>query len=225
MRNVLVVEDNVDLAFGLALNLKYEGYGATAVHSGNDAIDVVRRSQVDLVILDLLLPDVYGLEVLRILREDGVLTPVIVLSAVTDEHARVAAFRCGADDYVSKPFSLLELLERVKIRLRSGCAQPPEAIGLRIDVECHAVDVNGTPLQLSPKEFDLLVTLVRANGAICSYGELLASVWNLPARCSTRTAVTHVGTLRRKLRDAGLGHAIRTVPRCGVAWTLGNCLC
>jgi two-component system, OmpR family, alkaline phosphatase synthesis response regulator PhoP len=208
---ILIVEDHADLARGLANNLEIEGYAADVAADGQTGLDLARRTPFDLVILDLMLPDLDGLRVLASLREEGNDVPVLILSARSEEVDKVRGFRFGADDYVTKPFGLLELLGRVNAILRrSGAAErrKPAARGDRVrfgDIEVvpaqHAVYRRGYPLELRPKEYELLLSLVRRNGEIVSRLELLRDVWGYDADVVSRTVDTHVAELRRKLED------------------------
>jgi len=215
--NILLVEDNADLAFGLAMNLEQEGYRVTVASDGAQAIRHCRNANVSLVILDLMLPDMSGLEVLRALRSAHHDCAIIVLTARTGESDRVSALRLDADDYVTKPFSLLELLERVRLRLRD-IRSSHAATGLEIDAERRWVAFRGQEVRLTAKEFDLLCALAEARGAVLSKDRLLADVWRLPVDVRSRTVDSHVVTLRRKLRKAGVPDLIRTVHGRGFAW-------
>lgn len=221
MARILVVEDNEDLAFGLRINLEQEGHEALVVHTGHGAIEIVRSGGIDLVILDLMLPDTSGFDVLRMLRGDGMALPIVVLSARAGEPDRVGAFRMGADDYVTKPFSLLELLERINARLRGHASQSAPADYLRIHLGRRECTFRSARVRLTRLEFDLLVALVQGEGSVLSREQLLESVWHLPAGWNTRTVDAHIFSLRRKLKDAGLRDALRTVHGVGIAWT-GN---
>jgi DNA-binding response OmpR family regulator len=219
MARILVVEDNDDLAFGLRINLEQEDHEAVVVYTGREAIEIVRAGGIDLVILDLMLPDISGFEVLRILRGDGMGLPIVVLSARASEADRVGAFRMGADDYVTKPFSLLELLERINARLRGHARHAAPAEHLRIDLGRRECTFGNARVNLTRLEFDLLLALAQAEGSVLSRDQLLESVWHLPAGWNTRTVDAHIFSLRRKLKDAGLRDALRTVHGVGIAWT------
>lgn len=219
MANILIVEDEAQLAWGLSLNLKAEGYAVAIADCGERATEMLRTTEWDLVVLDLLLPDIHGLEILERIRAVHGNSRVIVLSAVASYDVRVSAFKAGADDYVLKPFSLPELLERVRVRLLSSPNQG-EVRPIEVDVDRQRVMCYGRPVSLTPKEFDLLCCLMRADGKVVPVKELLAQVWGLPQTVSTRTADYHIQSLRRKLDRAGLPEAIRRVYGRGVAWAL-----
>src|SRR5688572_879264 len=209
---VLVVEDNADLAFGLRNNLEIEGYEVDVAESGPGGLERAREGNPDLVILDLMLPGFDGYRVLRALREDGMGMPVLILTARGEEADKVRGFRLGADDYVTKPFGLLELLARVDAVLRRSAvrdrvpatASAPDARGYRfgdidVDPASRSVRRAGQTVSLTPMEFDLLIALLRRQGAVVSRLELLKEVWGHSAAVLTRTVDTHVAELRRKL--------------------------
>lgn len=203
MPRVLVIEDECDLADGLRDNLEIEGYEAEAAYDGESGVDALRRRNVDLLILDLMLPDTDGYRVLKRLREDGFELPVLLLTARGEETDKVRGFRLGADDYVTKPFGLLELLARVEALLRRARPAATES-GFRfgdvaVDRASRTVHRDGEYVELTPKEFELLVTLYRHGGEAVSRQALLREVWGHRGVVATRTVDTHVAELRRKL--------------------------
>jgi DNA-binding response OmpR family regulator len=203
-RRVLVVEDNAVLAEGLRHNLAFEGYAVRVAGGAGEGLAALQREGADLVILDLMLPDGDGFHVLRTLRGDGDATPVLVLTALGDEADKVRGLRLGADDYVTKPFGLLELLARVDALLRR--ATRPAAARVRfgaveVCTATHQVTRAGAPVPLRPKEYELLVALLRHEGAVVTRDELLREVWRYDASVTSRTVDTHVLELRRKLED------------------------
>jgi DNA-binding response OmpR family regulator len=205
---ILIVEDNPDLAFGLRATLEIEGYTVDVASDGRAGLESVRAVRPDLIILDLMLPGMNGYQVLRALRENGDETPVLVLTARGEEADKVLGFRLGADDYVTKPFGRLELSARVAALLRrsGGARQPaPAAVERFGDVEVHpasrTVERNGEAVALTPKEFDLLLALIRRRGAVASRHELLREVWDHHAVVMTRTVDIHIAELRRKLEE------------------------
>jgi DNA-binding response OmpR family regulator len=205
MSRILVVEDNADLAFGLRNNLEIEGYDVELVGDGRAGLAAARARRPDLVILDLMLPELDGFRVLRALRGEPGGPPVLILTARGEEADKVRGLRMGADDYVTKPFGLLELLARVEAVLRRTQRAPArrrERFGeVEIDVAARSVQRRGRPVELAPRELDLLLTLLDAEGAALSRLELLRRVWGYPAAVVTRTVDTHVAELRRKLED------------------------
>ena len=212
MSRVLIVEDHRDLAQGLANNLEIEGYAVDVVHDGDDGLGRARTGVHDLVILDLALPGLDGYRVLSSLRAEGNDVPVLILTAKSEEADKVRGFRYGADDYVTKPFGLLELLGRVNALLRRAAA-PARVSGnghgaerirfgdIEVRPSTHGVFRRGFPVPLRPKEFELLMALLRRNGGIVPRLELLRDVWGYDADVVSRTVDTHVAELRRKLED------------------------
>ena len=223
MSRVLVVEDNADLAYGLRNNLEIEGYEVEVAADGEEGLRRARDSRPDVILLDLMLPKLDGFRVLRELRAAGQRTPVLVLTARGEEADVVRGLRLGADDYVTKPFGILELLARVEALLRradavAGGDQPRlRRFGdVEVDVAARAVNRRGRAVALTPKEFDLLVALLKRDGAVATRVELIREVWGYPASVVTRTVDTHIAELRRKLEDnAGAPAFILTVPRVG----------
>jgi DNA-binding response OmpR family regulator len=206
MRRILIVEDNPDLAYGLRNNLEIEGYAVEVAGDGGEGVARARTATPDLIILDLMLPGMDGYHVLRTLREEGCATPILILTARGEEADKVRGLRLGADDYVTKPFGVLELLARVEALLRRSAprrGEGPHAPARFGDVEVipatRQVLRNGAPVALTPKEFDLLVALLRRRGAVASRAELLAEVWGYSAAVLSRTVDTHIAELRRKL--------------------------
>ena len=220
--HVLVIEDNALLAAGLRNNLEYEGYVAEIAGTGREGLRLARQRTASLIVLDLMLPDMDGFRVLRELRDRGVDTPVLILTAMGDETEKVRGFRFGADDYVTKPFSLLELLARVSALLRRGRAPVVVESGTRvfgdvvINTATREVSRGGVPIGLRPKEFDLLMALVRRDGAVVSREELLQDVWGYDDSVFSRTVDTHIAELRRKLEvDPSAPRWLLTVRKAG----------
>ncbi|HEU4885869.1 MAG TPA: response regulator transcription factor [Longimicrobium sp.] len=207
MTRVLVVEDDPDLAFGLRTTLEIEGYTADVAADGLEGLQRAREDRPDLVILDLMLPGMDGYRVLRTLRAEGNRVPVLILTARGEEADKVLGFRSGADDYVTKPFGLLELLARVEALLRragGGVAPAPpiDRFGeVEMDRGARAVTHRGEPVSLAPREFDLLLALYDRNGGVASRQDLLREVWGHRGAVLTRTVDIHVAELRRKLED------------------------
>jgi DNA-binding response OmpR family regulator len=223
MTRILVIEDNRNLATGLRNNLEIEGYKVEVAPDGAAGLDLARQSSPDLIILDLMLPQMDGYRVLRTLREEGCDTPVLILSARGEETDKVLGFHLGADDYVAKPFGLLELLARVDALLRraanNGKAKlgaPVEFGDVEVDPGTHTVRRSGEPVALRPKEYDLLIALLKRNGQVVSRAELLDEVWGYSGEVYSRTVDTHVAELRRKLEDdAAAPRHILTVRKTG----------
>jgi two-component system alkaline phosphatase synthesis response regulator PhoP len=210
MSRILVVEDNANLAYGLSTSLELEGHRVTVARDGAEGLRAARDQAPDLVILDLMLPEMDGYRVLKTLREEGHEVPVLILTARGAESDKVLGFRLGADDYVTKPFGLLELLARVEALLRrvSRPAMADTAVPgvvtlgeIEVSPSQRAVRRRGEEVPLTPKEFDLLMALVRRKGTVAGRLELLAEVWGHRAAVMTRTVDMHVAQLRRKLED------------------------
>jgi DNA-binding response OmpR family regulator len=210
MTRVLVVEDNADLAYGLRNNLEIEGYEVDVAEHGPAGLAAVRGGSPALVILDLMLPGMDGFRVLKALRQEGHSMPVLILTARGEEADKVRGLKMGADDYITKPFGLLELLARVEALLRRGRdgAAPAGAVagrerfgGVEVEARTRSVFRRGEPVDLAPKELDLLLALLRAKGGVISRLDLMTQVWGYSAAVVSRTVDTHVAELRRKLED------------------------
>ena len=224
MTRVLLVEDNVDLAFGLRNNLEIEGYEVEIAGNGQAGLEQALRGKPDLLILDLMLPGLDGLRLLKALREEGLAMPVLILTAQGEEADKVRGLKLGADDYVTKPFGVLELLARVEALLRRGRAHPgatlpagPQSFGdVTVVPGTRTVSRAGAPVELAPKEFDLLMALLARDGAVASRLELMREVWGYDDAVITRTIDTHVAELRRKLEaDPAAPRYIVTVRKSG----------
>jgi len=206
---ILVVEDNRDLAFGLRNNLEIEGYEVETAEDGRAGLEAFARVNPDLVILDLMLPELDGFRVLRSLRKDGHAIPILVLTAKGEEADKVRGLRMGADDYVTKPFGLLELLARVEALLRrtqagrtKGDSTAVQRFGvIEVDPAARTVSRASQSVELAPKEFDLLLVLLRARGAVVTRLQLLREVWGYSSAVVSRTVDTHIAELRRKLEE------------------------
>ncbi len=204
MTRVLLAEDDASISEPLARALRREGYEVEVREDGPTALDAGMQGGVDLVVLDLGLPGMDGLEVARRLRADGHTVPILILTARADEVDTVVGLDAGADDYVTKPFRLAELLARVRALLRRGATepqQPPATHGVRIDVESHRAWMGEEELQLTAKEFDLLRVLVRDAGRVVTRDQLMREVWDTTWWSSTKTLDMHISWLRKKLGD------------------------
>lgn len=208
---VLVVEDEKDLIRLIRYNLEREGYAVAVAEDGEKAIAAAKRTRPDLVVLDIMLPKLDGLEVLRRLRRETQV-PVILLTAKRSEVDKILGLKLGADDYVVKPFSIGELLARIEARLRSrvkrGDAGADNAVSIgrvTVDIERHEVAVRGRKIELTPKEFELLRLLIEADGRVLSREELLEKIWGHgeDSEIDTRTVDQHIARLRRKLNTGG----------------------
>jgi two-component system phosphate regulon response regulator PhoB len=226
---ILIVDDEQDLVSTLEYNFQREGFDTAVAYAGRAAIELALKSPPDLVLLDLMLPDISGVEVCRELRRNEKTrnVPVIMLTAKGEEIDRVVGFEVGADDYVTKPFSVRELVLRAKAilrRARSEDAKPTESSQtfgvLRIDAEAHRVWVAEAEVRLTALEFRLLATFLNRKGRVQTRDTLLNDVWGIQGDVTTRTVDTHVKRLREKLGKAGdyvetirgVGYRFRTHP-------------
>ena len=228
MPRILVIEDEQDLASLLEYNLKADGHEPDLARTGAAGVARVKTFKPDLVLLDLMLPDVSGSEVCRMIRElpEGKRLPIIMVTARGEETDRVRGLEQGADDYVVKPFSVKELLLRVKAVLRRGAEEGSapvaegvrEAGDIRLDPVRHEVTVKGEAIVLTALEFRLLKTFLERPGRVQTRETLLSDVWGIEADITTRTVDTHVKRLREKLGPAG--DVIETIR--GVGYKLGD---
>ena len=204
---ILLVEDNPDLAEGVEYNLRLEGYDVQIADNGRTAIERARAWHPDLVLLDLMLPEMDGYQVLRSIRQNGSRVPVIILSARGEEADKVRGFRLDADQYVTKPFSIVELLERVAALLRRSSkteAPTPTEVtfgDVTVDLGARTVTRNGALCALTPKAYELLLALLKRDGSVAGRNELLKEVWGYGAFIMTRTVDSHIAELRRKLEE------------------------
>ena len=209
-KNILVVEDEPDLRTTLEFNLKSEGYKVNSAADGRGAINEIGTKVPDLVLLDLMLPDMSGLEVCKKIRKESFSDQVsiIMLTAKGEEVDRVLGFELGADDYVVKPFSVRELLLRISSILKRGSAtnSSKEQISIgdvEINLASHRVFISGLEIELTAKEFELLKYLAERNGRIQTREVLLEQVWGYNNSVTTRTVDTHIKRLRSKIGDVG----------------------
>ena len=214
-KRILIVEDELDLRSTLEFKFKSEGYSVDAVSKGKEAIEAIARKKPDLVLLDLMLPDMSGLDVCKTIRNntDSFDTVIIMLTAKGEEVDRVLGFELGADDYVVKPFSVRELALRVSTVLKRRDKQEETdniSLGdIEINLSSYRVFISKTEIQLTAKEFLLFKHLVQKNGRIQTREVLLEEVWGYNSFVTTRTVDTHVKRLRSKIGD--IGSKIETV--------------
>lgn len=220
---VLVVEDEPSQREVLAYNLEAEGFTVSRAENGEEALLQVRESPPDIIVLDWMLPKVSGIEVCRRIktRSETRELPIIMLSARSEEVDRVRGLETGADDYVVKPYSIVELMARVRAQLRRT---RPAAVGgqltyedIVLDGETHRVTRDGMPLKLGPTEFRLLSTFMEKPGRVWSREQLLDRVWGRDIYVDTRTVDVHIGRLRKALRQHGGVDPLRTVRGAGYA--------
>ncbi len=202
MAKILVAEDDKALRDVLVYNLRREGYEALTATTGAEALDAAREHKPDLILLDVLLPELDGYEVCRILRKETAV-PIIMLTALDQEVNKVMGLELGADDYVTKPFSIKELLARVRARLRRHEAGQAEGLlkagDIEIDPSRHTAKVGAKPVELTPKEFELLALLLRNKSVVFSREQLLRQVWGYDFAGDSRTVDVHMSWLRGKI--------------------------
>jgi len=208
---ILIVEDEKDIVKMLDYNLKKEGFRTITAYDGEDALDLANREHPDLIVLDLMLPGIDGLEVCKILKKEKKTSsiPIIMLTAKTQESDKIVGLELGADDYVTKPFSPRELIARIKAvlrRVKEG-EKLPEVLKigeLTIDFSKISVSVKDKPVELTAKEFELLKTLIQVKGRVLSRDYLLDNIWGFDhaIEIQTRTVDVHIRTLRKKLKSA-----------------------
>jgi two-component system OmpR family response regulator len=227
-RRILVVEDDRTLRQALAYSLEREGYEVRSAVDGEQGLAAARGADFDLILLDVMLPGLSGIELLRTIRAEGNATPVLILSAKGDEIDRVVGLKIGADDYVAKPFSRPELLARIEAVLRrerrAASAASPRggdrvvSGDLEIDLEARVVTHAGEPVHLTTREFDLLAHLAANPNRIFTRDQLLARIWGLDFAGDDRTVDVHVSWLRSKLRERDGHNYFRTVRGVGYAF-------
>lgn len=226
MTRLLIVEDHADIAIGLKDHLAQEGFDARIAALGGVVPTILAEWPADVLVLDLMLPDMSGYEVLQRLRTDGHELPVLILSARSDEMAKVRGFRVGADDYVTKPVGLHELTERLRVLARRAAALRPAAPGapmrfgdIEISPAARRVTRGGVEVALRPKEFDLLLALAAHPDQVVTRGFLLEHAWAYEPGVASRTVDWHVAELRRKLGDdPDAPRLIETVRKAGYRW-------
>ncbi|MFK7940834.1 MAG: phosphate regulon transcriptional regulator PhoB [Roseovarius sp.] len=220
---VLIVEDEPAQREVLAYNLEAEGYAVARAHDGEEALMLVSETPPDLIVLDWMLPNVSGIEVCRQLktRTDTKVIPIIMLSARTEEVDRVRGLEIGADDYVLKPYSVAELMARVRTQLRrvrpSATGARLEHLDIVLDAETHRVLRAGREIKLGPTEFRLLSAFMEKPGRVYSRDQLLDRVWGRDIYVDTRTVDVHIGRLRKALTQHGGDDPLRTVRGAGYA--------
>jgi two-component system alkaline phosphatase synthesis response regulator PhoP len=206
-KKILLVDDDEALLKGLGLTLTSEGYGILTAGRGEEAIVLAEAENPQLVILDVLLPDMNGFDVCRQLRQRGNEVPIIMLTVKTDETDAVVGLEVGADDFISKPFRLREFLARVRAQLRPRVARRGDRLGrysfgdIEIDFETHQATRGGAEVELTPREYDILRLLIRCRGEIVSRQRMLTALWGYTSAPTTRTVDNHILKLRQKLEE------------------------
>jgi DNA-binding response OmpR family regulator len=201
MTSVLLAEDDPAISEPLARALRREGYEVGVSADGPATLEAARGGGIDLLVLDIGLPRLDGLEVCRRIRSNGQAIPVLILTARADEVDTVIGLDAGADDYVTKPFRLAELLARVRALLRRGASETHVVQGVRIDTDARRSWLGDTEMDLTSKEFDLLSLLVTEAGKVVTREQIMRQVWDSKWWGSTKTLDMHVSWLRRKLGD------------------------
>jgi two-component system alkaline phosphatase synthesis response regulator PhoP len=206
-QKILIVEDEEALLKGLELNLAREGYQILTAATGEEGLRLAIRENPQLVLLDIMLPGMNGLDVCRELRHKGFDAPIIMLTAKSEEVDRVVGLEIGADDYVTKPFSRRELLARIRVRLRRQPADASEQLAryrfgqIEIDFEKCSATRNGQPLDLTAREYDIIRLMIRHRGEVISRDRMLNEIWGYDAYPATRTVDSHMVKLRQKIED------------------------
>lgn len=206
-QRILVVEDDPSIALGLRMNLSAEGYDVGLAEDGSAGLDRLRQEAWDVVVLDIMLPKLNGFEIVRHMRKVGDETPVIMLSAKSAEADKVMGLELGAEDYITKPFGIAEVLARIKVALRRRVPSRPQeaprfAFGdVEIDVGAREVRKAGSALELTATEFDILETLARADGRVLSRQEIFERVWGPNHHGTPRTIDNFVAQIRQKIES------------------------
>jgi two-component system alkaline phosphatase synthesis response regulator PhoP len=207
MHKILIIEDQEDLLKGLEINLNKEGFQVLKATRGEVGVNLAIKENPHLIILDVMLPGMSGLDVCRELRQKGIDVPIIMLTAKSDEIDRVVGLEIGADDYVTKPFSLRELIARIRARLRRQPPRTTETLAryrfgeVEIDFEKFRATRSGKPLEMTPREYDILRLLIRCRGEVVTRDRMLDEIWGYGVNTTTRTVDNHILKLRQKLED------------------------
>ncbi len=206
-RKVLIVQNDEPLLRGLALSLAAEGYRPLQSMLGEEAIVLAEAEAVDLLILEVVLPDISGLDVCRRLRERGNEVPVIMLSSKSEETDVVVALEVGANDYVTKPFRMREFIARVRVQLRQRAKSQGDPLRrcsfgeIMLDFEAHRATRRGQEVELTPKEYEILRLLIRCRGEVVTRQRILTAIWGYTSAPATRTVDNHIARLRQKLEE------------------------
>jgi two-component system alkaline phosphatase synthesis response regulator PhoP len=201
---ILIAENEPAMVRLLSDNFTYEGYDVLVALDGEAALETAFRSRPDLILLDIMLPKLDGLSVCRQLREGKMNSPIIMLTARNLEQDKITGLKIGADDYMTKPFSISELLARTEAALRRADRKPFETYNfsdIYLNFSNFAATKKGAPLDLSPREFDVLRYMVENRGRVISRSEMLARIWGFSGNLHTRTVDTHIASLRQKIED------------------------
>ncbi len=222
MKKILVVDDKNPVLLQLKRGLERNGYEVYTASRGQEALEIIGQQPVDLVLLDLRLPDINGLQVCKDMRAQGLSLPIIIISVVHDVGSIVQALNVGADDYVHKPFDMSEVLARIKVQLRHSSRQQTgaerqsfTADPLSIDFEQRIVKVNGQEVNLTYTEYELLSLLARNRGRIVTYDILLSEVWGYDEESELQSVHTYINRLRKKIENPANRRFIRNEPKIG----------
>jgi DNA-binding response OmpR family regulator len=219
--DLLLVEDERRFATLLARRLEAAGFRTTVAFDGRDGLDRAMNGRWDVAVVDVMLPSIDGITVTRTLREQGSQVPVLILTARDAVEDRVRGLRAGADDYLVKPFAFGELLARLEALVRRTVRSDRLAHGpVEMDIAAHLVRVNGRPVELTPKEFDLLECLLRGKGRVLPRSEIKEYVWGFTFDAPTKVVDLYVHYLRRKLASAGAAGLVETIR--GIGYAVGR---
>jgi DNA-binding response OmpR family regulator len=218
MSNILLVEDEAHIRDLISYNLKKDGFQIIEADNANDALIVLEDATIDLILLDLMLPGLTGMQFLSILKRvpEHADIPVIIISARDTEKEIIAALEAGSDDYLTKPFSMNMLRARIKAIFRRGPKKEATSLsysGINVDTGSHEVTVSGRGVSLTKKEFDLLTLFIQNPKQVYTRNQLLNSIWGYDTDVYTRTVDAHISSLRKKLGEKG--HLIKSIPKIG----------
>jgi two-component system alkaline phosphatase synthesis response regulator PhoP len=204
LAKVLIIEDEPNMVLGLKDSCEYEGYEVAVARDGKEGLDKASTEKPDIILLDVMLPLMSGLDVCRTLRTRGIETPILMLTARGEETDKVVGLEVGADDYITKPFSIKELLARIRAHLRRAAKQVAEVESftfgaVELNFKKYAASKDGQALELSPREFEILRYLIRHRGEIVTRDQLLDEVWGYGGNPVTRTVDNHIAKLRQKI--------------------------
>ena len=217
---ILIAEDEVEIAKALKVMLERNKYSVDIVHNGNDAFDYIIAAAYDVIILDIMMPGMNGLEVLEKLRAEGITAPVLFLTAKGQLEDRVAGLNAGADDYLPKPFATSELIARVKALTRRSDSYAPVVLSVgdtKLDCSSYELNCGGSAVRLNNKEYQMMELFMRHPRQIFSTEHLMEKIWGLDSEAEIDVVWTYIGFLRRKLKQLGAGIEIKTVRGAGFA--------
>jgi len=219
MSRILIVDDEKNVAELINYNLEIAGYETKIVYDGKTALNTIKAETFDLVVLDIMLPEIDGLSILRYIKSNDKIKnmPVIMLTAKSTGSDVVLGLEIGADDYIVKPFNINELMARIKVQLRKSSSHVPEAVekyelgSIIIDNESYTAQKDGEVVPLTNKEFELLVYLIKKTGKVCTRDAILSQIWGYEYFGGTRTVDVHIRSLRKKLFDEKSSYKITTM--------------